>query len=191
MTILPPEQEQGAGADKDRDIAFSRFYRGSVARLTGSCILMGVQPADAPGIVQELMLEIYRRWASIDSAEAYANFVLPRRAAGFLKDSSFCQPADGADLTRSGRPLMEGLPHGVLAVEGERLVLQALERLPATQRAVFALAYDDYTCADIGQILDLKEATVRSHLRHARTALKAWWAEGQSGEREVGGHDAR
>jgi RNA polymerase sigma-70 factor (ECF subfamily) len=191
MAMLPSEQGQGADADRDRDIAFSRFYRGSVARLTGRCVLMGVQPADAPGIVQELMLEIYRRWGSIDSAAAYANSALPRRAAGFLRDSSFCPPADGADLARSGRPLVAGLPDGVLAVDGEHLVLEALEQLPATQRAVFALAYDDYSCVDIGQVLDLKEATVRSHLRHARRALKAWWAEGHMGKRGVGGYDER
>lgn len=176
---LPSVSEQGG----DRDAAFSRFYRDAFAQHVVKCIMIGVPGADAPGIVQEVMLEIYRRWPKIGSPQAYANFAVPRRAAGFLKLSSWVQPMDNADLVRLGQPLTASLSGGVLTIEGERLVLEALDQLPPAQRAVFALVYDDYTCVEIGKILELKEDTVRSHLRHARAVLRPWWTRRIQGRR--------
>src|ERR1700735_2862598 len=98
----PPGDEPPCG---DRDAEFSRFYRESVAHLVGRCILLGVPATDAPGVVQGLMLEIYRRWAEIRSAEAYANFTVACRAAEYLKLSSLTVATDNADLARLGRPL--------------------------------------------------------------------------------------
>jgi RNA polymerase sigma factor (sigma-70 family) len=175
----PPSARERGG---DRDAAFSRFYRDAFARHVVKCVMIGVPAADAPSIVQEVMLEIYHRWPKIGSPQAYANFAVPRRAAGFLKLSSWVQPTDNADLARLGQPLTASRPEGVLTIEGEQLVLEALDQLPPTQRAVFALVYDEYTCVEIGKILELKEDTVRSHLRHARAVLRPWWTGRTQGE---------
>jgi DNA-directed RNA polymerase specialized sigma24 family protein len=121
------------------------------------------------------MLEIYRRWAEIKSAEAYANFTVACRATDYLKLSSRTVVSDEADLARLGQPLTADLPDGVLFIEGEQLVLEALSQLPPLQRAVFALVYDEYSIADIAAILKLKDVTTRSHLRHARSTLRTWW----------------
>jgi DNA-binding CsgD family transcriptional regulator len=40
------------------------------------------------------------------------------------------------------------------------------------QRLVFALTYDGLACKEIAEVLEVSEATVRSHLRHARKKLK-------------------
>jgi DNA-directed RNA polymerase specialized sigma24 family protein len=171
MTSRPIERE----AVEDRDAAFSRFYRSSVPQLVGRCTLLGVPAADAAGVVQELMAEMYRRWAEIRSAEAYANFTLACRATEYLRLSSRTVACDDAKLVSLGQPLTSGLPHGITPIEGEQLVLQALAQLPPLQRAVFALVYDGYDIADVAAILKLKPVTVRSHLRHARTRLRNWW----------------
>lgn len=83
--------------------------------------------------------------------------------------------SDDGDLARLGQPLAAGLPDGVLHIEGEQLVLEALSQLPPLQRAVFALAYDGYSIADTAAVLKLKEDPTRSHLRHARSTLRTWW----------------
>jgi DNA-directed RNA polymerase specialized sigma24 family protein len=182
MTSLSRELRSARERGEDRDVVFSRFYRDAFARHVVKCIMIGVSAADAPGIVQEVMLEIYHRWPKIGSPQAYANFAVPRRAAGFLELSSWVQPMDDADLARLMQPLTARLPEGVLAIGGEELVLEALDQLPPTQRAVFALVYDDYKCVEIGKILELKEDTVRSHLRHARAVLRLWWTGRIQGE---------
>jgi RNA polymerase sigma factor (sigma-70 family) len=176
MTRLSRELPPARARDEDRDAAFSQFFRDAFARHVVTCVMMGVPTADAADIVQEVMEEIHRRWRTIEYPQAYANFTVARRAAGFLKLYSQAQSADEADLACLGQPLTARLPDGVLTIEGEQLVLEALDQLPRVQRAVFALVYDDYPCAVIGVILGLKVATVRSHLRHARETLRAWWA---------------
>jgi DNA-directed RNA polymerase specialized sigma24 family protein len=47
--------------------------------------------------------------------------------------------------------------------------------LPTQQQAVFALHYDGYGDKEIAEILGMKSVTARSHLRHARENLRAWW----------------
>lgn len=170
---LPSVREQG---ENWGDAAFSQFYRDTFARYVARCVRMGVQAQDAPGIVQEVMLEIYRRGPKeIESPQAYANVTMPRRAAGFLKLSSWSS-RDNARLARLGQPLTAGLPGGVLTIEEKDLVLEALDQLTSLQqRAVFALVYDDYKCVEIAKILEMRADTVRSHLRNARAVLRPWW----------------
>jgi len=177
MTIWPPEPEQDPDSGEARDADFSRFYRSSFSPLVSRCLRIGVPASEAPGIVQELMLEIYRRWPDIGSAERYASKTIAMRAAGFLKISASTLPKDMADLARLGRPLTSAMPDGILAVNEGQLVLQALRQLPPVQRAVFALDYDGFTSTDIAAILNMGEATVRSNLRHARAALRTWWEQ--------------
>jgi DNA-directed RNA polymerase specialized sigma24 family protein len=66
--------------------------------------------------------------------------------------SSRTVASDDGDLARLGQPLAAGLPDGVLHIEGEQLVLEALSQLPPLQRAVFALAYDGYSIADTAAV---------------------------------------
>ncbi len=46
------------------------------------------------------------------------------------------------------------------------------------QRAVVALFYDGAICDEIGELLGVSQATVRSHLRYARRTLKESMAMG-------------
>jgi RNA polymerase sigma factor (sigma-70 family) len=55
--------------------------------------------------------------------------------------------------------------------EEEKLVLDVLDLLPTTQRAVLALHYDQFETRDIAEILGMKQATVRKNLERARATL--------------------
>lgn len=175
MTVRSDDSEPDPDGGGTRDEEFSRFYRSSFAALLSRCLWIGVPAADAPGVVQELMIEIYRRWLDIKSPEAYAKRTVQLRAVGFLKISADTPAKDEADLARLGRPLTSNTPDGVLSIDERQVVLQALSQLSPVQRAVFALYYDGFTGADIGAILNMEESTVRSNVRHARETLRAWW----------------
>ena len=163
------------GSEETRDAAFGQFYRSSFAELVRRCLWIGVPEAAAPDIVQDLMFEIYRRWEDIRLPEAYAHRTVYLRAVGSLRISANVLSRDESDLACPGKPLTANLPDGVLSLDGEQLVLHALAQLPSTQRSVFALDYDGFTCTEIGVILHLNPVTVRSNLRHAKKTLRAWW----------------
>jgi RNA polymerase sigma-70 factor (ECF subfamily) len=60
----------------------------------------------------------------------------------------------------------------VAAAEERELVRRAVERLPPEQRSVLVLRYfEHYDARQIGEILGMPHATVRSHLHRARQAL--------------------
>jgi DNA-directed RNA polymerase specialized sigma24 family protein len=168
-------QGENPGSEGTRDAAFGQFYKSSFAELVRRCLWIGVPEAAAPDIVQELMLEIYRRWEDIRSPEAYAHRTVFMRAVGSLGISANVPSRDESDLAYAGKPLTANLPDGVLSLDGEQLVLHALAQLPSIQRSVFALDYDGFTCIEIGAILNLNPVTVRSNLRHAKKRLRAWW----------------
>lgn len=53
-------------------------------------------------------------------------------------------------------------------------LVRTLRELPLKQREVLALGLDGYGTDEIAELLDMKPCTVRSNLRHARDALKAF-----------------
>jgi DNA-directed RNA polymerase specialized sigma24 family protein len=143
-------------------------------------------------LCRELLTERARRATicrvarTLDRGGLVLDFAIACRATDYLKLSSRTVAGDDADLARLGRPLTADLPDGVLLIEGEQLVLQALSQLPPVQRAVFALICDDYSIADIAAVLKLKEVTARSHLRHARSTLRTWWSSRTTEDHERG-----
>lgn len=61
----------------------------------------------------------------------------------------------------------------LLAAEDRRLLTQALNELPAVQRQILTMrAIDDLSYAQIAEILQIEEGTVKSRLSRARAALR-------------------
>ena len=61
----------------------------------------------------------------------------------------------------------------VIAAEDRALLTRALNELPADQRQILTLrAIDDLSYAEIAEILQLQEGTVKSRLSRARAALR-------------------
>jgi RNA polymerase sigma-70 factor (ECF subfamily) len=64
-------------------------------------------------------------------------------------------------------------PDAAVAAETARLVTAAVARLPDQQRTVIVLrTWNGLSFAEIAQSLGVGEATVRSHMHHALTALR-------------------
>jgi RNA polymerase sigma-70 factor (ECF subfamily) len=127
---------------------------------------MGASRGDAEDAVQEAMILALRRWDTIEEPASWVRTVAARkywrlaksRQPTVLLDEVMAEPSDDRDL-------------GIFAEEQQH-VLRLLRGLPERQRIVVALYYDGLTTTEIAELTGTSAATVRSNLRHARTALR-------------------
>lgn len=168
--------------------------------LVGHCYRMLGSAADAEDAVQETMLRAWQRQDQYDPARGsernwlygiatHASIDLARRAERRALPTDFAAPEDTDDL---GRPLPESqwltpIPTGrALPTENDpaevailrdslRLAfVNALQRLPARQRAVLILREVlRWSAAEVAELLGLSAPAVNSMLQRARTTLAA------------------
>ena len=88
-------------------------------------------------------------------------------------------------------PVYRPRPKGVPAVEHEQLEIhsceedfgqvavgQLVDRLPESERALFALRYfEGYNATELGDLFDLPPSTVRARLASARKKMMDWYVE--------------
>jgi RNA polymerase sigma-70 factor (ECF subfamily) len=129
-------------------------------------ITMGASRADAEEIAQEAMIAAWQKWESIREPGAWVRTAAVRKLwkrnqqpfALPLEENAVHLPASESDLA--------------VFSEEQQEVLGLLRQLPEAQRTVAALYYDGLTTDEIAAITGKPASTVRSHLRHARAALK-------------------
>lgn len=147
-------------------------------RLLRAAIALGIPPADAPDLVQETLLAAFASSRRFDPARAsfttWTHTILLRRCANWrrhlyrfhrmLARLSRLQPVS----TTSCGDSLEA-----------RLSLERLaSRLSRTQRQILTLVdISGLSPAEVATVLRMNPATVRSHLRHARAALRRAAAE--------------
>lgn len=136
-------------------------------------ICAGASRADAEDAVQEAMIQAWQHWTSIREPAAWLRTVVFRT---WPKQGAI-QRFKTAPLEDADRSAVLYPDLSIFAAEQQQ-VLRLLRALPPMQRAVTALFYDGSSCGEIAEVLDVSEATVRSHLRHARRTLKEMMATG-------------
>jgi RNA polymerase sigma factor (sigma-70 family) len=149
---------------------FDEFFRGAFARLVLFLIKIGASREEAEDSAQEAMTKAYENWRAIQHPEAWVRVVAER---GYIAAAARARAAPAKML--AGGWTGDGTYTDLdLAVFGEeqRRVLDLLRRLPYEQRRVLAWYYDGFATAEIAKRVDRPEATVRSHLRHARQRLQ-------------------
>lgn len=117
-------------------------------------------------LVQEVLLKAYRRWARLDSPEAYLRTALCRELVSWRRRRSAGErPSDLPD--RVG-------PSDSDAVDEHDAAWRLLCQLPTRQRAVLALRYwEALPDREIAALLGCSEGTVRSSASRAFAALRA------------------
>jgi RNA polymerase sigma factor (sigma-70 family) len=145
---------------------FASFFRKQFSRIAFLLITLGASQADAEDATQEAMILAWEKWDSIDDHAAWVYTVAVRTYWRLLRT----------------RPAIVSLPESALETtvasdlnmltEEQHHVLSVLRQLPPARRFVVAMKYDGLACKKIAEILEISEATVRSHLRHARKNLK-------------------
>ena len=130
-------------------------------------ITMGASRADAEEIAQETMIAVWQNWESIREPTAWARTTATRKLWKINQHRLATTPLDE---TTTQLPVSD--PDLAVFSEEQQQVLGLLRQLPPAQRVVTALHYDGLTAEEIAIVTRKPTATIRSHLRHARTTLR-------------------
>ncbi len=142
----------------DRVAQLDALYRAEYAPMVRLAYTLLASNAEAEEIVQESLIEVYRRWYEIRKPGAYLRSAVISRCRSALQ-------------RRKLRPLDDEGEPSVSAEAGE--LWDVLRRLSDDQRVVVVLRfYGGYTAADIAAVLEMPPSTVRSHLRRALASIK-------------------
>lgn len=152
---------------------FDEFYRAEFARLVVLAVGVTGQRLGAEDLVQEAMLDVFRRWDRVgayDNPRGWVRTAVVQRAIKVSRKTSNERTAASRALSSVREPAGWG--------DFDPDLREALLELPSQQRAAMALHYlEDLSVSETAQILGVAEGTVKSHLSRGRLrigeALKA------------------
>jgi RNA polymerase sigma-70 factor (ECF subfamily) len=149
---------------------FPTFFRREFPRLVLHLTVRGYE-READDAAVQAMTAAFDGWAGIERPAAWVRTVALRIAQRAQLQERRRGRREQAYAEQNPNPVQVG-PSGALEIsEQQAVVLKRIARLSPVRRSVVALAFDGCTVGEIAQQLDIAEATVRSHLRHARRAL--------------------
>lgn len=157
----PPEVVPAAEARWEQAVELLDAYGNSILRLAYSYLH---DPADAEDILQDTLIQFLRQGPAFESGGQAKSWLL-QVAANLSKNRIRYRRLRDTDP----------LPESLAAEQREDLsfVWEAVRSLPQPYREVIHLFYyEGYPTAEIAAILDVNEATVRTHLRRGRVRLR-------------------
>jgi len=147
---------------------FDRFYLREYPRMVALAYALSGNRWAAEEIAQEAFVRAHRSWKRIvgyDKPGAWLRRVTVNLATSHLRRRMV--EAKALALMAIGRT--STLPEHP---DGEDALWTAVAELPRRQRQAVALHYlDGYTIAEIADVLELNESTVKTHLQRGRQAL--------------------
>ncbi|MGB3410462.1 MAG: SigE family RNA polymerase sigma factor [Microthrixaceae bacterium] len=147
---------------------FDEFYRAEFAGFVGLTTGLIGRRAGAEDLVQEAMIELYRRWDRVgayDSPRGWVRRVIVQRAQKVAKKRSNERVAH-----LRAAPLHEGNRSTSDLIDED--LLDGLRGLPHQQRVAVVLHYlEDCSVKQLADEMGLAEGTVKVHLFRGRTAL--------------------
>lgn len=145
-------------ATDDRVAQLDALYRVEYAGMVRLAYTLLASNAEAEEIVQDSLIEVYRRWPEIRKPGAYLRCAVVSRCRSALQRRRLHSPYALEEPS---------VPAGA----GE--LWDVLTRLPDEQRTAVVLRYyGGYRASDIAEMLEMPAATVRSHLHRALATLK-------------------
>lgn len=164
-------RETGEEAQVQQPADFASYVAARGAALQRFAYLVTGSSADAADLVQEALSRAYPRWAALartDTAEAYVRrSIVNASISGWRKNRRLVVVDDAEPLLR------QHVPDPAAAVGDADEAWRLCRELPARQRAAVMLRfYEDLSFAQIALVLDCTEATARSHVHRAVTALR-------------------
>ncbi len=156
--------------------AFETLYRYFGPRVKAVALRQGTDPGLAEEIVQETMVNLWRKAALFDPAKAAVStwvFTIARNVRVDLLRKTLRPEPDMTDpsMTPEGEPPPSEI---VSRAEEAGRLHQALSRLPAEQRLVLEQAFlEEKPHTEIATDLDLPLGTVKSRIRLAFRRMRA------------------
>ena len=153
----------------DRDIAFAQFVTAKADGLQRTAYLLCGDWHRAEDLTQVTFTKLHRQWhrlTDLDALDGYARRVLvrtflsERRLGWFRREHVTAEHADAPNETWP-------------APEDRLVLLAALAKVPAGQRAVLVLRYwEDMSVEDTARLLECSEGTVKSQAARGLQALR-------------------
>lgn len=165
---------------RDAAPGYDRFFAEEFGRLVPMLYAVTGDRSRAEDLAQDALARAHERWNVVSGYERPGAWV--RRVALNLASNS--RRRDGREqraLRRVGaRPRADDLP------SGDEQLWSLVRRLPGHQRWCVALHYvDDLSVAEVANVLEVSEGTVKTHLSRARVTLARWLDELDGGGRHV------
>jgi RNA polymerase sigma factor (sigma-70 family) len=156
-------RRRGMGGAKASEETFVVFFRQEYPAIERAVLMIVRDRGRAEDIAQDAFVQLFARWTKVERYERPGAWV--RRVAIRMAVRTARREQRRAALERQrGEPVVDPIPDVDLAA--------AIRSLPVDQQAALVLFYmEDLPVADVAQILDRPEATVRSTLHRARTRL--------------------
>ncbi len=146
---------------------FSDFYQAEYRQLVGLGYVLCGSRSVAEDLVQDTFAEAHRRWSVVstyDNAEAWLRRVLVNKATS--RGRRLVSETKMITKLRSRRS------EPVTLSEPTSEIWSAVRQLPKRQAQAVALRYwDDLSVAQIAEVLDCSEETVKTHLKRGRAKL--------------------
>jgi RNA polymerase sigma factor (sigma-70 family) len=147
---------------------FEEFYRQHYRPLIKIVLLAHGSIEEAEDAVNDTMVEMLRNWAKISYPKTYAcravasNFIKRR-----MRDrQQVPRMIEGGHVTRDADDGIESC-----VWEEQEWVVQLLNSLPAAQREVLALIYDQLSIQEVAELLGKTPEAIRKNLQLARQRL--------------------
>jgi RNA polymerase sigma factor (sigma-70 family) len=147
-------------------VEFAACYQAEMPGLVRFMMRCGAAEQDAVDAAQDAFTALYQKWGSVRHPARWLRTVALR---SFLRQPVTGRTPLDESYDRAG-PLSASAR--IELDEEDRAVLAACRQLPMTQRAVFALHFDQFSNREIAEMLAMKEPAVRKNLERARAALR-------------------
>ncbi len=149
-------------------VEFAACYAAEMPVLVRFLMKCGASQADAMDAAHNAFVLLYQQWPAVRKPRQWLRTVAYRI---FLR-----MPVTGDQPLTEEHDRAVALPASAQLElhEEQRAVLATFLRLPLTQRAVFALYFDDFSVREIAEILQMNPDAVRQNISRARAALKVW-----------------
>ena len=165
---------EAIAAHQDR-AAFATLFEHYAPRLKGYLLRLGLGPAQAEDLAQEVMVTVWRKAGQFDRAQASVatwiyRIARNRRIDAFRREQRAVLDADDPGLQPSAEPAPDA---GLDATEREEQVRAALAELPSEQVDLVRRAfYEGLSHRQIADVTGLALGTVKSRLRLAFQKLR-------------------
>lgn len=155
--------------------AYATLFDHYAPRVKGYLAGLGLEPARAEDLTQEVMVAVWRKADSFDRRKATVStwifrIARNRRIDLFRRERTATLDPDDPQLSPDALPLPDA---GLESAERESQVAAALADLPPEQREMVRAAfYEDLTHSEIAERFGLALGTVKSRLRLAFEKLR-------------------
>ncbi|MEV6031482.1 RNA polymerase sigma factor [Nonomuraea sp. NPDC052116] len=157
------------GADLGSRGEVEQFFRGHYRLLMKVARVAGATEQEADDAVGMTMVDLWRRWPTIDRPKAYACRAV---VSNFIKRRNR-EAKETERLLSTQAPVTEADWDARMTLwEDREWVEQMLDRLPPTQREVMACYVEGLNSPEIADYLDKRPDAIRKNLQFARERLK-------------------